>query len=98
MYIKIHKSYRTVVAICDAELINKKFEEGKRQLDARENFYKDKQINEKEAIEIMIRQAREDATFNIVGKKSVEAALKAGIITQESISYVQQIPFALKLL
>ncbi len=44
MYLKIHKSYRNVVALCDAELIGKKFEEGNMQLYLRENFYKDKKV------------------------------------------------------
>ena len=28
LYIKVHKSYRTVVALCDSEILGKKFEEG----------------------------------------------------------------------
>ena len=98
MYIKIHKSYRNVVALCDASLIGKKFEEGKRQLDLRENFYRDKKVTEKEAIKLLQQQANDDATFNIVGKKSIQVAVGAGLITKDSVQKIQNIPFALILI
>lgn len=96
--IKVHKSYRPVVAVCDSELLGKKFEEGIKQLDVRENFYKGSEFAEEEAIRIMQDQNKEDATFNIVGANSVKLAIKAGIITDGSISRVKDIPYALKLL
>lgn len=98
MYVKIHKSYRTVVAICDSEILGKKFEEGKRQLDCRENFYKEKEVDEKELSKIIQLQLQEDATFNIVGEKSISICLKEGVILEEGIGKVQGIPFALKLI
>lgn len=98
MLIKIHKSYRQVVAICDKELLGKKFEQGIRQLDIRESFYNGEQKEEKEMITSMRNYAREDATFNIAGKKSVDCALKAGIISKEGIKKVQGVPFALVLM
>jgi len=96
--IKIHQSYRTIVAVSDSDLIGKKFEEGIRQLDVRENFYKDKEVDKEEAIKIIQFQASEDATFNIVGKESTDAAIKAGIITKENIDTIQNIPFSLTLI
>ena len=98
MYLKIHESYRKVVALCDKEIIGKKFEEGKRQLDVRENFYKGEEIDEQRVLKRLKQLRLDDATFNLVGKKSVNAALKAGIITKGNIGKVQDIPFALSLL
>jgi uncharacterized protein len=98
MYIKIHESYRKVVALCDKELIGKKFEEGKMQLDVRENFYKGKEITDDEITERLKDFKLDDSTFNIVGEKSVKAALDAGIITEGNIGKVDGIPFALSLL
>lgn len=98
MLIKIHKSYRDVIAICDSELIGRRFEEGKFQLDVKESFYKGEKADEREVIEVIQLMAKEDATFNIVGNKSVNAAIKAGIVTQEGIKKIQGIPFALILL
>ena len=98
MYLKIHRSYRSVVALADKELIGKKFEEGKRQLDVRENFYKEKQVTHEEAVKILKMQIKEDATFNIVGPKATKAALEAEIIQKEHIATLSGIPFALVLL
>jgi uncharacterized protein len=98
MIVKLHKSYRTVVAVCDSNLMGKKFEEGIRQLDVRESFYKDKNISYEETVELMKFQAKEDATFNIVGEEAIKAAQEAGIIDKEGISEIQGIPYALVLL
>jgi len=98
MLIKVIKSHRYVVAICDSNLLGKKFEEGNFQLDLKENFFDGKETDEKEAIEIINRMQIEDATFNIIGQESVNTALKAGIIRKEGIKRIQNIPFALVLL
>ena len=108
MFVNIIKSYRDVIAICDAELLGKKFEQPSdsnpkiiQQLDVKENFYKGnsgKLAAESEVMEIIQSFKREDATFNIVGKKSVGCALKSGLITEKSVSSVQGVPYALVLL
>ncbi len=98
MFINIIKSYRDVVAVCDSSILGKKFEQGKFQLDIKESFYKGEEVSEKEAIEKMKSMAAEDATFNIAGRESVKAALKAGIISKESVGKIRGIPFALVLL
>jgi len=97
MLVRIIKSYRDIVAICDSELLGKRFEQGKFQLDVKESFFKGDKTDEEKVIEIMKDMEKEDSTFNIVGKKSVNAALKAGIIKQEGIGKIQGIPFALVL-
>ena len=98
MLIKIHKSYRQVVAVCDSELLGKQFEQGKKVLEVRESFFNGQETEEKETIELMKNLVREDSTFNIIGKQSCQAALKAGIISKEGIKKVQGVPFALVLL
>ncbi|MDO8460495.1 MAG: DUF424 family protein [Nanoarchaeota archaeon] len=98
MYVKIHKSYRSVVAVCDVDLIGKLFEEGKKQLHARESFYKGEDLNYEEVVKVLKIQSREDATFNIIGEKSVKAAIDAEIITEDEVAYVQGIPFLIVLL
>jgi len=98
MFINIIKTYRNVVAVCDEELIGKKFEEGILQLDIKESFYKGKEVSEEEAIKLMISLSDEDSTFNIVGEKSVKAALKAGVLVKNSIKTVEGIPFGLTLM
>ncbi len=95
--VKIHRSYRNVVAVCDSELIGKKFEEGIRQIDITEFFFRGKEMHREEAVKFMRAQSQEDATFNIVGHQAVEAALEAEIIGKNGISHIQGIPFALVL-
>lgn len=97
MLIKTHKSYRDVVAICDSDLLGKKFEQGKMQLEI-SNFFDGEEKTEEEVLEIIKDAAREDATFNVVGKRAVKLALKAGIIGQEGIKKIRGVPIALTLL
>ena len=98
MLVKIQKSYRYVVAICDSELLGKKFEEARFQLDVKESFYKGEELPKDKVIELMKDMVMEDVTFNIVGKEATDAALEAGIITQEAIGTIQGVPFTLVLL
>ena len=98
MLIKIIKTYRDVVAVCDKELIGKRFEEDKFQLEVKENFFNGDEIGEEKAIEIMKQMSMKDSTFNIVGRKSVNTAIKAGIISRQQIKKIQEIPFALVLM
>lgn len=95
---KRHSSYRDVIALCDASLLGKKVEEGNKQLEIKASFFKDQDIDHAEAVRMLQQYRQEDATFNIVGKAAIEAALEAEIIDKDSVSYVDSIPFALVLI
>lgn len=86
------------MAVCDSELLGETYEQGNRILEVRESFFNGEEKSETEIIELMKDLASEDATFNIVGEKSVNCALKAGVISKEGIIKVQNIPFALVLM
>ena len=98
MLVKIHRSYRNLVAICDFALLGKRFEEGKFQLDLKESFFGGDKKSKEETIQIMQKMKDEDSIFNIVGEKSIDTALKARIISKEGIKKISGIPFALILL
>jgi uncharacterized protein len=98
MFIKVHKAYRVVVAVCDSDILGKTFEEGISILDVRESFYKGEEKERDEMIELMRDLAMEDATFSIAGKDSVQAALDARIIAEEGVRTIAGVPFALSLL
>lgn len=98
MKVKIHSSYRQVVAICDSDLLGKKFEERKKQLDLTGGFFKGEEKNKQEVIDIIEDSRREDATFNIVGKESCDIAVKCGVISGKGTISVAGIPIALVLL
>lgn len=97
MLVKIHKSYRKIIAVCDSELVGKKFEKGNMQLEVREDFYHGEEKTESEVIEILKIAEADDATFNLVGTKAVKAGIKAGIINKEGIIKIQGVPHALGL-
>lgn len=107
MIANIIQSYRDVVAICDSELLGKRFEEPlkgeekTKQLHVKESFYKGKEgkkYTESELLNLINTLSKEDSTFNIVGEKSIQVALKSGIIVEDNIGKIQGIPYALVLL
>lgn len=98
MLVKIIKSYRDIVIICDSDLLGKSFEQGKFQLDIKESFYKGEETPKESIIKIMKRMSAEDASFNITGRESVETAIEAGIISKKQIKTIQGVPFTLVLL
>lgn len=98
MFVNVIKSYRDIVAVCDKELIGKKFEEGEFQLDIKENFFKGREFSKEEVSELMKDMKMEDSTFNIVGEKSIQTAVESGIIAKECIGNIAGIPFALVLI
>ena len=98
MFLKIHRAYRNVVALCDKNLLNQTFKEKNMKIHVNERFFKGQEVNEEEALRILKIENNKDATFNIVGEKSVKAAIKAGIIAKNSIIKIQKVPIALVLL
>ena len=79
-----------IIAICDEEILGKRFEEGERQIHVTENFYKGELVSLEEGL-----QALERATIaNIVGERIVTEALKAQIIHKHGIIRIQNIPHA----
>ncbi len=91
MYVKVHESEaRIVVAICDEDLVGKKFSEDEKQLDITERFYKDEKKSEEEVVEIM----RQADNLNLVGKETIDVALKNNIIEKEAIVTIKNIPHA----
>lgn len=97
MQLKIHQAYRSIVTLADTDLIGKTFTEGIRQITLNPNFFKDKEVSKQQAIKTLQDMEKEDATFNIVGKESVQTALGAGIIKEHGIIKIQGVPVALGL-
>ena len=96
--LKIHKSYRWVVAVCDKDIFGRKLVEDEKTLDVSGEFFNGKAMSEEEAIKEIAYCNDEDATFNFVGEKSVEIAKKLGLVKNEGIVSIDGIPFALVLL
>jgi hypothetical protein len=98
MYINIISAYRDIVALADKELVGRQFEEDKKFLDVKESFYKGTVKTEDDIVQLLKFHQKEDATFNIVGERSIALALREGIIPEELVGHVDGIPFAMVLL
>ncbi len=88
VYIKIHKGSHEIVAICDEDLIGKKFHKGKLVLNITEYFYKGEKKSDNDTNKVM----KEANNLNIVGKKSIKIALELGIIDKESVIVIGGVP------
>jgi hypothetical protein len=89
--IKIYRQGSDVlIGACDAELIGKKFSEGKFQIDVSKEFYDGKQIDAE-----ALKKYLENATIaNLVGKETVNCAIEIGLIDPECILKIKGVPHA----
>jgi len=92
MIVKLHKTNdnKKIVAVCDSNLIGKKFEEKNLQLDLTSDFYS----GEEKPEEVITKMFYDCYMINLVGKNSVNLALKHGIISENNIVYIKKIPHA----
>lgn len=91
MIVKIHKrDGKTVVAVCDSSLLGKRFEEKDMQLDLSSDFYAGDEMDETEAGDL-IRNADH---INLVGKESVNLGIKEGVIDEDNVKSISNIPYA----
>ncbi len=89
MLVKIHKlNDKTLVAVCDEDLVGRIFEEKNLVLDLKRSFYEGEKKGDAEVGDL-IRNADQ---INVVGKKSIKLALDEELITKEEIKYVDGIP------
>ena len=86
----VHPDGRIVLAVCDKEILGKKFEEGDKQLDLASLFYQGKEF-EPEVIGDMMRNAD---SLNLVGEKAVKLGISEGIIDEHQILTISGIPYA----
>jgi len=78
------------MALCDSELLGKKFTQGDLQLDLTGDFYKGEEKSEQELLKML-----DDAyIINAVGKTCIEFLLKHKLIDKENIITVDSIPHA----
>lgn len=91
MIVKVHQTENgTLVAICDSELLGRKFEEGNFQIDLTSDFFAGSEMDEDHAGDLL----RNSYTFNIVGEKSINLGLKEEVITEQDIKRIAGIPHA----
>ena len=88
---KIHKQReKSVLAVCDEELLGKKFTEGRLQLDLTSNFYAGEQMSE----EMFKQEAAAFDILNMVGERVIALAKEMGLVEEEHVVVIQNIPHA----
>ncbi|RLE46934.1 DUF424 domain-containing protein [Candidatus Woesearchaeota archaeon] len=85
-----HKDSRTVVAVCDSDLVGRVFEENNVVLDLSGDFFNG-EVLEKQEVGDLIRNAD---SVNLVGKEAVKLGISEGIIEEENIKVVDGVPHA----
>lgn len=89
--VKIHKGpHGNVVVISDAEIIGKKFEERKLQLDLTKEFYSGEEMDE-EKVKELVKNAY---ILHLTGKKAVEFFVKLDLVDGDKILFVDGVPHA----
>lgn len=90
--VKIHKlsDGRVMLAICDLDLLGKKFEEGKLQLDLSSDFYRGEEMDDEKILSYI------DRTYiiNLVGEESVDFGIRNKLIEKKSIIVIKGVPHA----
>ena len=95
VYIKVMEvddaaGVKIVVAVCDRELLGRKFSEGEVVLDVNRDFFEGFIAGIDEALHYL-----ENAfTAMLVGEKIVSEAIKAGLIHPDAVLKVSGIPYA----
>jgi hypothetical protein len=84
-----HRGNNILLAACDAELLGKKISDSKLQFEIAE-FYRDKLVND----ETFIAHLEYANIINLVGKKVVSLAVKAGLVDKENIILINKVPHA----
>ncbi|MEB3766108.1 MAG: DUF424 family protein [Desulfurococcales archaeon] len=92
-HISIYKTpYGTMLFAADEELVGKAFydEERKIALLVSEKLYGDKLVEEADLVKLM----REASVLVLTGEKTVEIAVKLGLVHPDAILYVRNVPHA----
>lgn len=90
VYIKVHmRGNVMVLAICDEELLGRKFEEGIFTLEVKEDFYGDRRVPIDDELFKLIDEAH---IVNMVGSRIVEEAIRRGVVPREGVLKIAGIP------
>ena len=89
--IKIYKKgTELMIGACDDNLLGKKFEEGKFQIDVTKAFYG----GEKISTDVLKKYLKDATIANLVGKKTVKCAIELGLIDPDCVIKIKGVPHA----
>ena len=95
IYIKIHDSENgKIVGMCDSSLIDKVLTEGDLEINIKDysEFYIGELVTADKAVTMLDPQKIYSA--NIIGKESVDAAIRSNIIHKDGVMKVGKTPYA----
>jgi hypothetical protein len=84
-----HQGKETLVAAADADIIGKTFREGKFKIEV-SAFYEGETVSE----ELFISNLKSATIGNFVGKETVDAAMRAGFVSDGGILWIDGVPHA----
>jgi len=79
-----------MLAICDADIIGKIFEEDDIQISVTKEFYGGVECDEKEALNLI----KSPTIINAVGKDIISIMVQEKLVEKENILYIQGVPHA----
>jgi hypothetical protein len=85
----IRREDKTIVNICDKELIGKIIKGKDNQIEITKEYFGEDEINNKEAVELM----NMSNTLNLVGEEAIKIANKERIGTSEAVKKIGKVPF-----
>ena len=80
---------KTMLNICDADLLGKKIIQDELTLNISENYYGERFVEKDEAESLL----NNSSIINMAGKETVSLALKLGIGSETGVKTVSDIPF-----
>jgi len=80
---------KTMLNICDADLLGKKIIQDELTLNISENYYGERFVEKDEAESLL----NNSSIINMAGKETVSLALKLGIGSENGVKTVSDIPF-----
>ncbi len=91
MYMKKYDTEgQIMIAVCDMNILGKRFREGKLVLRLDSSFYKGDEADETE-----VKDALLSATIaNIAGEKAIACAVECGCIDPDAVIFIEGIPHA----
>ena len=91
LYLKFHRSGNAVlVAVCDCDLMGKKFVEGHLHVEILPDFFGEEKVTVQD-----VEQALGGATMaNLVGELAVSHAIRLGYVARENVLIIKGVPCA----
>ena len=91
MYLKTYENGESfLVAACDSEVLGKTLKHGKSNVEINRDFYGGEEVSEPKLQEVLEKAT----TANLFGEKTIQCAIKCGLIDQGSVIVIDGVPHA----